>query len=37
MGGLQKKGDVGIDEGDRIARKCACVGGHRDFSELVRL
>ena len=37
VGGLQQKGEVGIDVGDGTARECACVGGHRDFSELVRL
>ena len=37
MGGLQDKGEVSIDEGDGIARGCACVGGHWDFAEFVGL
>ena len=37
MGGLLQKGEVGIYEGDGIARKGACGGTHRDFAEFVGL
>ena len=33
VGRLQQKGEVGIDEGDGIAHKGACVDKHWDFAE----
>ena len=37
VGGLQQKGEVGIDECDVISHEGACIGGHQDLAEFIRL
>ena len=37
VGGIKQKEKVGIDEGDGISCKSACIGGHWGFAELVGL